>query len=80
MTRIMQNAAMIIVALVFSALVNYETVAKSPELLGAPLPGWRLARRVDRVVDYRHATGVSAVDRLLHESLEAVEFYRRLVS
>lgn len=80
MIRILQNATILTCILAVSALLNYETVAKSADWLGSPLPGWLQARQAERLVDYRPATGVEPVDRLLHEGMEAVCFYRRLVS
>ncbi len=78
--RFMQNAILVVSFLAFAAMLNYETVAKSPQIFGSPLPGWVQARLIDRQVSFRHATRIVIVDRLLHETEEAVAFYRRLVS
>lgn len=58
------------------ALLHYELVAKSPRTPLGPLPGFRTAAYVDRIVPYRAHTGIVPVDRLLHECHEAALFYR----
>lgn len=57
------------------ALAEYELVAKSRSWLAHPLPGWREAERVEREVRFRAWTGLSPVDRVLHEGAETRAFY-----
>jgi hypothetical protein len=61
------------------ALGQYEIVAKSPQLLDEPLPGWVDAARVERSVAYRPWTGLPPMDRLIHEGIEARLYYERLL-
>ncbi len=57
-------------------LAMYEMTAKSPTLLGQPLPGWRATVRAERTTRWNPPTGILAVDKLLHEGEEALRFYR----
>jgi hypothetical protein len=59
-------------------LLGYEVVQKSPETPLGPLPGATLASWADRSVAWRAVTGITPVDRLLHESQEACLYYRGL--
>lgn len=58
-----------------SALGYYELTAKSPALLGAPLPGWDMTCRVENSTPWKQPTGILPVDKLLHETQEACLFY-----
>lgn len=61
------------------SLLGYELVQKSPDTPLGPLPGHEVARRADLQVRFRASTGLPPVDRLLHESQEAVVYYRTLI-
>ncbi len=56
----------------------YEMTAKSPTLLGAPLPGWWATERAEKTTRWDPPTGFLPLDKLLHEGEEAVRFYRIL--
>lgn len=58
-----------------SALGFYEITAKSPALLGSPLPGWGTTCRAERTTPWRQPTGILALDKILHETREACFFY-----
>ncbi len=58
-----------------SALGFYEITAKSPALLGTPLPGWQSTCRAENTTPWQQPTGILAVDKLLHETQEAARFY-----
>ena len=57
----------------------YEITAKSPALLGAPAPGWWATVRAERTTRWNPPTGFLPLDKVLHESEEAIRFYRILV-
>lgn len=57
------------------ALGGYELVAKSHDLPGGPLPGWQNTRRIEHATRWHRPTGWLPLDRLLHESQEALAFY-----
>jgi len=54
----------------------YEMTAKSPTLLGRPLPGWGSTVRAERTTRWNPPTGILPLDKLLHEGEEALRFYR----
>jgi hypothetical protein len=56
----------------------YEMTAKSPTLLGEPLPGWWATERAEKTTRWDPPTGFLPLDKLLHEGEEAVRFYRIL--
>lgn len=56
-------------------LVMYEMTAKSPTLLGEPLPGWWATERAERTTRWDPPTGLLPLDKLLHEGEEALRFY-----
>ena len=56
----------------------YEVTAKSPALLGEPLPGWRATVAAERSTRGNPPTGILPLDKLLHEGEEALRFYRIL--
>ena len=60
------------------ALGMYEITAKSPQLLGAPLPGWQITCRAENATPWQPATGIHPLDRVLHETQEAAFFYGSL--
>ena len=62
------------------ALGFYEITAKSPQLLGAPLPGWNITCRVEKATPWRPATGILPVDKIIHETREACLYYGMLGS
>lgn len=57
----------------------YEMTAKSPTLLGKPLPGWWASVKAEKSTRWNPPTGILPVDKFLHEGEEAVRFYRFLV-
>ena len=59
----------------FIALGFYEITAKSPTLLGTPLPGWGTTCRVEQSTPWEPPTGILALDKILHETQEAYLFY-----
>jgi hypothetical protein len=68
-------------ALIFTAVAAlgfYELTAKSPALLGQPLPGWQKTNRIEQLTDWQQPTGFLLVDKLLHEGEEAARFYGML--
>jgi hypothetical protein len=79
----MRRLRQIVIVLSWLALValsGYELVQKSPASPLGPLPGYEIARRADRTVRWRSATGIAPLDRLLHESQEACLYYRGLAT
>ena len=56
----------------------YEVTAKSPTLLGEPLPGWRATVQAERTTQWNPPTGFLPLDKLLHEGEEALRYYRIL--
>jgi hypothetical protein len=53
----------------------YEITAKSPSLLGDPLPGWWATVQAENTTRWDPPTGLGPLDRLLHEGEEALRFY-----
>jgi len=58
-----------------TALGIYEITAKSPSILGTRLPGWWATDKAEKSTRWNPPTGILPVDKLLHESEEAVRFY-----
>lgn len=58
-----------------ATLGGYELTAKSPRLLGQPLPGWHETQQVEHLVAWRRPTHILPVDKLLHEGREAWLYY-----
>ena len=58
-----------------SALGAYELTAKSPGWLGAALPGRRASQEAERATRWNPATGITPLDRVLHEVEEALRWY-----
>jgi len=80
--RIIRRLSALLAALAWLGLVSllgYELVQKSPDTPLGPLPGHELARRAERDVRFRAATGLRPLDRVLHEGQEAAVYYRNLV-
>ncbi len=73
--RRFRSIALFLVYVALVGLFNYELTAKSPRLVGQRLPGWQKARQADRATSWRQVTGVTALDKLLHEGAEALAFY-----
>ncbi len=74
--RWLTGSALYLACLVVLALGGYEVVAKSPRLLGSPLPGWSATRQAERLTRWRRPTGWLPLDRALHEGVEASRYYR----
>lgn len=64
-----------LVWLLVAALGHYELTAKSPRVLGRPLPGWPETLQVERRTRWNPPTGILPVDKLLHEGEEAARYY-----
>lgn len=62
-------------AVALFALTFYEVTAKSPQLIGQPLPGWQACLRAEQTTGWDPRTGIQPLDRLLHEGEEALSFY-----
>ena len=73
--RRMAKWSLLLVYSGFVALGLYEVTAKSPSLLGSPLPGWGATLQAEFSTPWQPRTGVLPVDKLLHESQEACRFY-----
>lgn len=58
-----------------AALGFYEWTAKSPVILGAPLPGWSACRAAEQATRWERPTGLFLVDKTIHEGEEALRFY-----
>ena len=74
----LRNLVMFVLWLATTGLVSYEVVQKSPRTPLGPLPGAATAAVADRSVTWEATTGITPVDRLLHESREACFYYRGL--
>ncbi len=61
-----------------AALGFYELTAKSPSLVGTPLPGWQACCRAEKATRWAPPTGWLLVDKALHEGEEALRFYGML--
>jgi hypothetical protein len=57
------------------ALAFYEVTAKSPALLGQPLPGWQNTHQAELSTRWDPPTGFLPLDKVLHEGEEALRFY-----
>ncbi|MBU8871194.1 MAG: hypothetical protein KOO60_10070 [Gemmatimonadales bacterium] len=73
--RRMGATGLFLVYLSCVALWLYEVTAKSPELLGAPLPGWGTTCQVEKATPWNPSTGLQPLDKILHETQEAYRFY-----
>ena len=74
MKRLIGMALYVTMTLI-TAMGFYELTAKSPRLLGHPLPGWQKTDRIEATTSWRQPTGMYAVDKILHEGQEAARFY-----
>ncbi len=75
MRRILLESAFILAVLGTVAMSGYELTAKSPRLLGQPLPGWYRTVRVEHMVPWRRPTRIYPLDKVLHEGKEASLYY-----
>ncbi len=71
-------AGIALLYLIVIALGIYEITAKSPSILGTRLPGWWATDKAEHSTRWNPPTGILPVDKLLHESEEAVRFYAAL--
>ncbi|MCP4290351.1 MAG: hypothetical protein GY780_00775 [bacterium] len=68
--------SIICLMVVLSGLLGlYEITAKSEKMLGNPLPGWQRTRHVENHTPWNPPTGFFPLDKLLHESEEALRYY-----
>ncbi len=77
MNRLLQAGA-VLLYIACLALGIYEVTAKSPSILGARLPGWWAADQAEHATRWDPPTGLMPLDKVLHESEEAVRFYAAL--
>lgn len=75
MRRRLLEIAFVTGILAAAALGGYEVTAKSPRLLGQPLPGWARTVRVEHRIRWTRPTRIFPVDKLLHETREAWLYY-----
>ncbi len=73
--RRLNTASICIMTVTVGLLALYELTAKSPALIGQPLPGWYETQVVEKHTPWNPATGIPFLDRLLHEGEEALRFY-----
>lgn len=66
---------MILTILGVTAMGGYEVTAKSPRLLGQPIPGWSRTCQVEHLVPWRQPTRIFPLDKALHEGQEAFLYY-----
>ncbi len=71
--------ALVLGTVAMATLGGYELTAKSPRLLGQPLPGWRETQQVEHLVAWRRPTHIFPVDKLLHEGREAWLYYGMMI-
>jgi len=74
--RTLRTISLFFIYLVILGLANYELAAKSPQILGFSLPGWQETRRIEGGTSMTRWTGFKPMDRLLHETEEALRYYR----
>ncbi len=79
MRRTLLESTVILGILAFTAMFAYELTAKSPRLVGHPLPGWGDTVRVEHLVSWQQPTKIFPLDKLLHESREAWLYYGMMV-
>jgi len=53
----------------------YELTAKSPKLIGEPLPGWYETQQVEKHTPWHSVTGILPLDKIIHEGHEALGYY-----
>ncbi len=75
MRRRLQETVIILAILVLTAMSGYELTAKSPRLLGQPLPGWSRTLQVEHLVRWRQPSRIYPLDKALHEGREAWLYY-----
>ena len=73
--RALTEITLALLATAMGALGLYEVTATSPAILGHALPGWLETRQVEEATPWQQPTGILPVDKLLHESEEAVRYY-----
>jgi len=73
--RFLTETLIVLMATALGALGLYEMTAKSPAVLGVPLPGWLESRQVEESTRWQQPTGILPVDKLLHEGEEAARYY-----
>ncbi len=71
----LRNLVILVLWLAVIGLASYEVVQKSPRTPLGPLPGAAAAALADRSVTWEATTGITPIDRLLHESREACVYY-----
>ena len=74
----LRTLGLILATWLVMALGVYELTAKSPRLLGGPLPGWWATAQAEKSVRWTRPTGILPMDKLWHESQEAVHYYSLL--
>jgi len=74
----LRTCGLVVATWLIVALGAYELTAKSPSLLGTPLPGWWATDRAEHLVRWTQPTRILPLDKLLHEGREAARFYALL--
>ncbi len=78
--RALTATTIILLTAATAALALYEVTAKSPAVLGRPLPGWLETCQVEEATAWQQPTGLLPLDKLLHEGEEAVRYFGLLAS
>ncbi len=73
--RRLSTIGICLIAITVGLLGLYELMAKSPRLIGEPLPGWTETQQVEMKTPWNPSTGIFPLDKLLHEGEEALRFY-----
>jgi hypothetical protein len=73
--RRLNTASICLLAVTLALMGLYELTAKSPRLMGQPLPGWHETQQVEKMTPWNPTTGFPPLDRILHEGEEALRFY-----
>ncbi len=76
--RRMRTIALFLVSWAAASMLTYELVAKSPCWCGHALPGWHQAQQAEMLTPWTVRTGIKPVDKLIHESEEALHYYHLL--
>ena len=73
--RRLNTVSICLVTVTMALMGLYELTAKSPLLMGYPLPGWYETQQVERSTPWNPTTGLLFLDQFLHEGEEALRYY-----
>lgn len=73
--RRVNTAGICLMSVTVALLALYEFTAKSPGLMGYPLPGWHETQQIEKRTPWNPTTGILPLDKFLHEGEEALRFY-----